>query len=292
MPYNELMTKKSNNAKIIIGDANDSLTLLEPNSIQTCITSPPYWGLRDYDSETQLGQEDTPEEYIENLVKVFRKVKDLLSKDGTLWVNIGDTYVGTGHKGNWRDPKNPNGRNGQTKALNNKVNGLKRKDMIGIPWRLAFALQADGWYLRSDIIWHKPNQMPMPLKDRPISSYEHIFLLSKSPVYYYDYEAVQEERADGKGKRRQRDVWSINTKPYPEAHFAVYPLELVNPCILAGSKVNDTILDPFSGSGTTGLAALNLGRNYIGLEANNEFANLSISRLTNEAPEGSNIELE
>jgi site-specific DNA-methyltransferase (cytosine-N4-specific) len=269
-------------AKIIVDDVRKALTTLPEESIQTCITSPPYWGLRTYGSVGEIGQEDTPEEYVDTMVEVFKKVKQVLKKDGTVWLNIGDTYVGTGHKGDWKDPKNPEGRNGQVIALNHKVAGLKPKDMIGIPWRVAFALQKDGWYLRSDIIWSKPNQMPSPVTDRPVSSYEHVFLLSKSRKYFYDYKAVEEPTTDGKSTRRQRDVWQINTKPYPEAHFAVYPTELVNPCVKAGSRVGDTVLDVFSGSGTTGVAALNLGRNYVGIESNPTYAELSITRLSKE----------
>jgi site-specific DNA-methyltransferase (cytosine-N4-specific) len=269
-------------AQIIVEDVRKALTMLPEESIQTCITSPPYWGLRTYGSVGEIGQEDTPEEYVDTMVEVFKKVKQVLAKDGTVWLNIGDTYVGTGHKGDWKDPKNPEGRNGQVVALNHKVEGLKPKDMIGIPWRVAFALQKDGWYLRSDIIWLKPNQMPSPVKDRPVSSYEHVFLLSKSRKYFYDYKAVEEPTTDGKKMRRQRDVWQINTKPYPEAHFAVYPTELVIPCVKAGSKVGDTVLDVFSGSGTTGVAALNHKRNYVGIESNPSYAELSLKRLKQE----------
>jgi len=269
-------------ARIIVDDARNALTELPRHIARTCVTSPPYWGLRDYDSSRQIGQEDTPFEYVENLVHLFRSVRDVLTKDGTLWLNVGDSYVGTGHKGEWKDPKNPKGRNGQAIALNNKVPGLKPKDMIGVPWLLAFALQKDGWYLRSDIIWHKPNAQPSPVKDRPVTSYEHIFLLSPSRTYYYDHDAVKEPRVDGKGTRSQRDVWSINTTPFSGAHFAVYPKELVLPCILAGSAEGDTVLDPFHGSGTTGIVALNHNRNYIGLEANLAFADISMERFRNE----------
>lgn len=270
------------NARIIVGDVRKTISTLPKESVRTCITSPPYWGLRDYGEEKQIGQEDTPEEYVQSLVEVFRGVRNSLTKDGTLWLNLGDSYVGTGHKGNSTDPKNPKGRNGQKIALNHKVAGLKPKDMIGIPWRVAFALQADGWYLRSDIIWNKTNSMPSPVKDRPVSSYEHIFLLSKSRKYFYDHEAVKEETVDKKGKRTRRDVWNVNIKPYKEAHFAVYPKELILPCVLAGSEVGDTVLDPFSGSGTTGVAALENERNYMGLEANLEYAELSRKRIGKE----------
>lgn len=269
-------------AQILVEDVKTALHKIPTGSIQTCITSPPYWGLRTYGSVGEIGQENTPEEYVDSIVEVFKKVKQVLKPDGTVWLNLGDTYVGTGHKGNTKDPKNPEGRNGQVVALNNKVEGLKPKNMIGIPWRVAFALQKDGWYLRSDIIWVKPNQMPSPVKDRPVSSYEHIFLLSKSRKYFYDYKAVEEPTTDGKTTRRQRDVWHINTKPYPEAHFAVYPTELITPCIKAGTREGDTVLDIFSGSGTTGVAALNLKRNYVGIESNPSYADLSLKRLKKE----------
>lgn len=251
------------------------------SNIRTCVTSPPYWGLRDYGSEEQLGQENDYRDYIKNLVAVFDNVRDVLENDGTLWVNIGDTYVGTGHKGDWKDPKNPKGRNGQSIALNNKVEGMKSKDMMGIPWRFAIAMQDAGWYLRSDVIWEKPNAMPSPVADRPVSSYEHVFLFAKNKKYYYNYEAVQEERLDGKGFRRQRDVWRINTVPFKGAHFAVFPEELVNRCILASSEKGDTVLDPFSGSGTTGIASLKSGRHYVGIEANIDYVKMSQERIQN-----------
>lgn len=269
--------------QLLHGDALEVLGGLPSDSIRTCITSPPYWGLRDYGSEGQLGQEEHPDLFIKSLVEIFGAVRETLTRDGTLWVNLGDTYVGTGHKGNWTDPKNPKGRNGQSFALNHKVDGLKAKDMIGIPWKLAFALQADGWYLRSDIIWEKPNAMPSPVADRPVSSYEHIFLLAKSKKYFFDYEAIMEETVDGVTKRRSRDVWRINTKPFKGAHFAVYPTELVDKCIRAGSSEGDSVLDPFSGSGTTGIAALNLNRNYVGIEENIDYLDLSKKRIKEEA---------
>jgi len=273
----------SPNLTAFIAHHNSKNPLIIPENtseIRTCVTSPPYWGLRDYGSDEQLGQEPSHLDFISNLVGVFENVKDVLAKDGTLWVNIGDTYVGTGHKGNWVDPKNPKGRNGQSIALNNKVEGLKPKDMIGIPWKFAFAMQEAGWYLRSDIIWEKPNAMPSPVTDRPVSSYEHVFLFSKNRKYFYDWEAVQEDTRDGSGKkRRQRDVWRINTTPFKGAHFAVFPEELVRSCILAGSQEGDTVLDIFSGSGTTGIAALKNNRNYIGIEANEEYVKLSQERI-------------
>jgi DNA modification methylase len=302
------MTKKTNTAEILNGDVRQALALLPDQSVQTVITSPPYWGLRDYGTTGQLGQEDTPYEFVENLVEIFRDVKRVLRDDGTVWLNLGDSYVGTGHKGEHKDPKYSNGRNGQTTALNNKVDGLKSKDLIGIPWRVAFALQEDGWYLRQDIIWAKPNPMPESVKDRCTKSHEYIFLLSKKPKYYFDHVAMKEPATTKNGKPRQfgasnqvgtlrndegrifedtglrnkRDVWFVPTKPYKGAHFAVYPTALIEPCVLAGSKPNDTVLDIFSGSGTTGVVALQNGRNYIGIEISKDYAELSEQRLTTE----------
>ena len=302
------MTKKTNTAEILNGDVRQALASLPDQSVQTVITSPPYWGLRDYGTTGQLGQEDTPYEFVENLVEIFRDVKRVLRDDGTVWLNLGDSYVGTGHKGEHKDPKYSNGRNGQTTALNNKVDGLKSKDLIGIPWRVAFALQEDGWYLRQDIIWAKPNPMPESVKDRCTKSHEYIFLLSKKPKYFFDHVAMKEPATTKNGKPRQfgasnqvgtlrndegrifedtglrnkRDVWFVPTKPYKGAHFAVYPTALIEPCVLAGSKPNDTVLDIFSGSGTTGVVALQNGRNYIGIEISKDYAELSEQRLTTE----------
>lgn len=302
------MTKMTNTAEILNGDVRQALASLPDQSVQTVITSPPYWGLRDYGTTGQLGQEDTPYEFVENLVEIFRDVKRVLKDDGTVWLNLGDSYVGTGHKGEHKDPKYSNGRNGQTTALNNKVDGLKSKDLIGIPWRVAFALQADGWYLRQDIIWAKPNPMPESVKDRCTKSHEYIFLLSKKPKYFFNHVAMKEPATTKNGKPRQfgasnqvgtlrndegrvfedtglrnkRDVWFVPTKPYKGAHFAVYPTALIEPCVLAGSRPNDTVLDIFSGSGTTGVVALQNNRNYIGIEINKDYAELSEQRLTSE----------
>ena len=184
--------------KILQGSCLETLSSLEEKSVNTCVTSPPYWGLRDYGTGDQLGQEETPEKFVENLVNVFREVRRVLRDDGTVWLNLGDSYCGTGHKGDTKDMYFSQGsaRNGQSVALNNKIEGLKSKDLVGIPWRVAFALQADGWYLRQDIIWHKPNPMPEPVKDRCTKSHEYIFLLSKSPKYYYDYEAIKTKASD------------------------------------------------------------------------------------------------
>ena len=285
--------------EVIQGDVREVLKTLDDESVQCVVTSPPYWGLRDYGVDDQLGLEATPEEFVENMVDVFREVKRVLRNDGTLWLNLGDTYCGTGHKGEHTDPKHKEGRNGQKIALNNKVAGLKSKDLIGIPWRVALALQADGWYLRSDIIWNKPNPMPEPVKDRPTKSHEYIFLLTKSAKYYYDAEAIKEKgeypagtraakASDERfsmgfvnsrppeykiydGTRNKRSVWKITTKPYKEAHFATFPEELPETCIKAGTQKGDVVLDIFAGSGTTLRVASKLGRKGIGIELNPEY---------------------
>ena len=292
--------------KIEFGDCRETMRRWKEQGIkaQTCVTSPPYYGLRDYGHEGQIGLEETPEEYIAAMVEVFRCVWDVLEDNGTLWLNIGDSYCGTGDKGDWVDPKNPNGRNGQAVSKTKKIAGYKSKDLIGIPWMLAFALRADGWYLRQDIIWHKPNPMPESVQDRCTKAHEYIFLMSKSQKYYYDHNAIKEplkgepevrnKNAEGyqadyahgdrfsKGERvfgadgmaNKRSVWTVATKPYKGAHFAVFPSDLIEPCILAGAPVGGIVLDPFMGSGTTAQVAQNLGRQYIGCELNPEYCEL------------------
>ena len=271
--------------------------------------------------DAQIGREDSPEEYIRRLVLVFREVRRVLTEDGTLWLNIADTYCGTGNKGGYLDPKNPKGRNGQSVSLARRASECKQKDMIGIPWLLAFALRADGWYLRSDSIWCKANPMPESCKDRPSRCYEHVFLLTKSEKYYYDALAIAEpiaegpaarykggrsasskyaEEIPGQGKvqklnavraagtitdadispvRNARDVWHINTVPYKGGHFAAYPPKLAERCILAGCPRGGIVLDPFFGSGTTGLAAVKNDRRYIGIELNAEYCELAKERI-------------
>jgi DNA modification methylase len=360
-------------AEVIIGDNRQALKELPDASVQTVVTSPPYWGLRDYgtatwiggdescDHETprsrgadikaddkqgtskgsrpnlqwdckcgairednQIGLEQSPDDFIEQLCVVFDEVWRVLKDDGTIWVNLGDSYSAM------RDSKaSPDSlRTGEGTRVGSAANrnpenlrkaGLKHKDLVGIPWRFAFAMQARGWYLRSDIIWHKPNPMPESVTDRPTKSHEYIFLMTKSSRYYYDHEAIKEPASDesmarmkrgvsdshknidgapGQTKhsmnqareydpsresaelRNKRTVWTISTKPYKEAHFATYPSDLIQPCILAGSKEGDTVLDPFSGSGTTGEVALKHGRNYIGLELNPDYAAISEKRIT------------
>ena len=262
---------------ILYGDCRETLDGFLPNSARTCVTSPPYYGLRDYGKEDkQIGQEDTPEEYIENLVGIFSKVRNVLTDDGTLWLNIGNSYY------NYRPGKAyPKQTVSKTKQdlpdyspkRSNKLEGLKEKDLIGIPWMLAFALRADGWYLRQDIIWHKPNPMPESVRDRCTKSHEYIFLLSKNQNYYFDVDAIKEPT------RRKRSVWNINKKGYKDTHFAVYPPDLIKPCILAGSEENDIILDPFMGSGTTAFVAKELGRDYIGCELHEDYGKLIQKRL-------------
>ena len=296
------------NIDIYEGDCIEQLKRLADQSINTCITSPPYWGLRNYQEDKQLGMEDTPEEVISNLVDVFREVKRVLRDDGTVWLNLGDTYCGTGHKGNYTDPKHKEGRNGQKIALNNKIDGLKSKDLVGIPWRVALALQQDGWYLRQDIIWHKPNPMPESVTDRCTKSHEYIFLLSKNAKYYFDNESIKEDSvtiikkrtrktgtgvdsnignkgsAGNNGKSNKRSVWPVPTKPFKGAHFATFPPDLIEPCVLAGCPEGGTVLDPFGGAGTTGLVAEQNNRDSILIELNPEYAQIARDLLYNDAP--------
>jgi DNA modification methylase len=302
---------------VLFGDCRETLKEFDEKA-RMCVTSPPYYGLRDYGGEdSQIGQEESPEEYIQNLVKVFQEVRNQLTEDGTLWVNIGDSYY------NYR-PRKGQALNKQSVSntkqdlpdkcarRGNKLEGLKEKDLIGIPWMLAFALRADGWYLRQDIIWHKPNPMPESVKDRCTKAHEYIFLLSKNRKYYYDHEAIKEkavgERWGGNkpinmnntkdttnqfsgltrprkmvyDKRNKRSVWKVTCRPYKGAHFAVYPPELIEPCILAGSQEGDIILDPFMGSGTTAMVAKKLGRHYMGCELHEDYGNLIIDRVPDE----------
>jgi DNA modification methylase len=294
--------------KIEFGDCRETMRKWASQGVkaQTCITSPPYYGLRDYGHEGQIGLEETPEEYIKAMVEVFQCVWDVLEDDGTLWLNIGDSYAGNNSRAS------NNGRAGfgnvREKVVNRTGEGLKTKDLIGIPWMLAFALRAEGWYLRQDIIWHKPNPMPESVQDRCTKAHEYIFLMSKSQKYYYDHEAIKEplkgepetrdKNAEGyqadyskgdrfsKGERvfgadgmaNKRSVWSVPVKPYTGAHFAVFPSELIEPCILAGAPLGGIVLDPFMGSGTTAQVAQDLGRQYIGCELNPEYGKLQKKR--------------
>lgn len=304
--------------RILCGDALEMLRTLPDNSVHCCVTSPPYYALRDYGVDGQIGREDTPAQYVARLTDVFSEVRRVLRPSGTLWLNIADTYAGKGNQGDSVDPKYPNGRTGQTVAINRRVEGCKAKDMIGIPWMLAFALRDSGWYLRSDIIWMKANPMPESCKDRPSRCYEHVFLLTKSRSYYYDAAAIAEPVAEstpmrmrrkfGKNKysagipgqahqhlndyrpngyaeedipllRNKRDVWQINSVPYKGAHFAAYPPKLVETCLLAGCPQDGIVLDPFLGSGTTAAVAKQMGRHYIGIELNPDYCALAEQRI-------------
>jgi len=271
------MTNKIIHTKttIINGDSRRVLAELPANKFRCCVTSPPYWGLRDYEIEGQVGAEITIDEYINDLVAIFREVRRVLTDDGTLWLNIGDTYTSGGRT--WRAPDSKNPARGMSYRAPTPE-GLKPKDLIGIPWRVAFALQADGWYLRSDNIWYKPNCQPESVKDRPTRSHEYVFLLSKSEKYYYNYKAVREPAING-DLRNRRTVWQINTEPFKEAHFAVFPPALVEPCILAGSEEGDDVIDPFFGSGTVGLVSQALHRNCTGIELNPEYIQIADKRL-------------
>jgi site-specific DNA-methyltransferase (adenine-specific) len=261
---------------IFEGDALTVLRRIPSSSVQCVVTSPPYWGLRDYRiaDERGIGLEPTLTQFMNRLVAVFAEVKRVLKSDGTLWLNIGDGYT-SGNRG-WRAPdkKNP------ARAMSirpDTPNGLKPKDLLGLPWRLAFALQEDGWYLRTDIVWHKPNAMPESVRDRPTRAHEFLFLLAKSERYYFNYEAVMEPA--GIRRRRQRSVWNVNTQPLPEAHFATFPQKLVEPCVLAGSRSGDFILDPFFGAGTVGVVCMEHARRYIGIEINPRFVQIAAERL-------------
>jgi len=260
---------------LLEGDALHALSILPSESVQCIITSPPYWGLRDYGYDGQIGLEESLHQFINKLVMVFSEVRRVLKPDGTLWLNIGDGYT-SGNRG-YRAPdkKNP------ARAMSIRPDtpeGLKPKDLLGIPWKLAFALQDNGWYLRSDIVWNKPNAMPESVKDRPTRSHEYLFLLSKNEHYYYDHDAIREPAADGSRKNR-RSVWSVNTQPTPWAHYATFPAQLIEPCILASTKPGDFVLDPFFGSGTVGVVSEQNDRHFVGIELNPEYVKLATARL-------------
>jgi DNA modification methylase len=377
-----------NSAVIYLGDVRNRLSELVDGSVQTCVTSPPYWGLRDYGNGDQIGLEQNPDEYVKQMVEVFREVKRVLSDDGTLWLNLGDSYSGSG-----KGPAGNLGAKNNERHLEHKHSaivpeGLKPKDLVGIPWRVAFALQADGWFLRQDIIWAKPNPMPESVTDRCTKSHEYIFLLSKSAKYYYDNEAIKEPtltndtsirdrdntrlnntpgrthmnglKNNNYETRNKRDVWTINTKPFKGAHFAVMPEALVEPCVLAGTSeagacamcrkpyvriiekgeiaeretrdhlvnvipgrdkpsrmqskhmlaipkstvgwsqacdcetsdvVPCTVLDPFTGSGTVAVVSLRLGRSFVGVELNPEYAEIAEKRITDSNPLFNQVEI-
>jgi DNA modification methylase len=323
----ELQRAKPMSVRIINADVLDGLAQLEDESVQCCVTSPPYWRLRDYGVAGQIGLEPTPEAFVAKMVDVFREVRRVLSKDGTLWLNIGDGYA-AGKMG--RDDEDEAslrrrfkmfgtgrpkaGRKGANGQQNKVPVGMKPKDLVGIPWMLAFALRADGWYLRQEIIWAKPNPMPESVRDRCTKAHEHIFLLTKSERYWFDADAIREDSAlstlerFGEGKaprqagkayhkgrherladelligRNKRSVWTMATQAYSQAHFATFPEELPETCIKAGSRIGDTILDPFVGAGTTGLVADKLGRNAILIELNPEYAAMAEKRIRGSCP--------
>jgi len=293
---------------ILIGNVLDKIKEIPDCSVNTCVTSPPYWGLRDYGSDDQIGLEETPEQFIEKMVQVFREVRRVIRDDGTLWLNLGDSYAGSGKGRNSDGTHQEGGKQGTSRGtiegtLNKlETPSLKPKDLVGIPWRVALALQADGWYLRQDIIWHKPNPMPESVKDRCTKAHEYIFLLSKSPKYYYDYEAIKEPAnyagcqrglsrnistngiSDFGGSklyetRNKRSVWTVATKSFPGSHFATFPPDLIEPCIKAGCPQGGMVLDPFFGAGTTGVVAYGLSRNYIGIELNPKYAEMAENRI-------------
>lgn len=302
---------------VIVGDCVAGMKTLDDQSVHTCVTSPPYFGLRDYGHEGQVGLEDTPESYVARLVEVFREVRRVLRDDGTLWLNLGDSYAQQGGRGEQGSTSARKGRSNvgaqERRASTRAPDGLKPKDLIGIPWRVAFALQADGWYLRQDIIWHKPNPMPESVRDRCTKAHEYVFLLSKGPRYYFDADAIKEpatnagkrvtlgaksfakgqaagagvapsgnglaEHYDVPAMRNRRSVWTVTTKPYEGAHFATFPPDLIEPCILAGAPPNGVVLDPFGGSGTTAGVALKHGRNAILCELNPEYDALIDARV-------------
>jgi len=318
-------------AIVHVGNVLDILPTLEAGSVNCVVTSPPYWGLRDYGTDGQFGLEPTPELYVANMVAVFREVRRILRDDGTLWLNLGDSYAST-PPGNGKGftPETTGLHGGRNSARYQKtmdsgagtkrntiVAGLKPKDLVGIPWTVALALRDDGWYLRSDIIWAKTSCMPESVRDRCTSSHEYLFMLTKKARYYYDSDAIAEPtdgrswhdvtgsprtdvpgqtKQDGHGRRHagfneryfsgpppatrnKRDVWTIATQPYPEAHFATYPEKLVEPCVLAGRPVGGTVADFFAGSGTTGVVACRLGRNFVGIELNPEYAEMAERRI-------------
>ena len=268
----DLLSADGRSSALITGDSATVLGELPSGLFQTCITSPPYWSLRDYDIKGQIGLEDSLDEYLIRLTEIFRQVWRTLRADGTLWLNIGDSYTSGGRKWRAPDKKNP------VRAMSTRPptpEGLKPKDLIGVPWLLAFALQRAGWFLRADIIWYKPNCQPESVKDRPTRSHEYLFLFSKSERYYYDYNAVR-----GPNDRNLRTVWEIHTDPVPDAHFATFPTKLVEHCVSLTSHSNDLVLDPFLGSGTTAVVAAKMDRRFVGVELNPQYVEIVRRRLT------------
>ena len=304
--------------EILVGDCVESMRAMSDKSVNCCVTSPPYFGLRDYGHAGQIGLEPTPDAYVAKMVEVFREVRRVLRDDGTLWLNLGDSYCSIGHKKSSSGYGTTGLAGGKAQEhtplrRENNVPGLKHKDLIGIPWRVAFALQSDGWYLRQDIIWHKPNPMPESVRDRCTKSHEYIFLLSKQEKYHFDSEAMKEpstaseydrtKRAANRmagtrylteglkqtkvgatmgqasGTRNKRSVWTVTTRSFKGAHFATFPPDLIEPCVLAGCPAGGTVLDPFGGSGTTAMVAQRHGRNSVICELNPEYAKLAEDRI-------------
>lgn len=260
---------------VLHGDTRDIICRLPDNSFQCVVTSPPYWGVRDYGVQGQIGAEAKLDTYLDTLVDVFREVRRVLRSDGTFWLNIGNTYTSGGRKWRQEDDKN------KGRAMSYRPQtppGLKKKDLIGVAWLLALKCQSDGWYLRNDIIWYKPNCQPESVKDRFTVAHEYLFLFSKSEHYYFDQEAIKERTTDGNGLKNKRTIWSVNTEPCTDAHFAVFPKGLVRPCILAGSRPNDVVLDPFYGAGTVGIIAKELTRRCVGIELKEEYIDIADKR--------------
>lgn len=302
-------------ARMLVGDCREILPTLPAESVHCVVTSPPYFGLRDYGVAGQTGLEASPDAYVDELVAVFREVHRVLRSDGTLWLNLGDSYANDGKWGGHTGGKHVKALHCSPVGRNKRYTGLKPKDLVGIPWRVAFALQADGWYLRQDIIWSKPNPMPESVRDRCTKAHEYLFLLSKAERYYFDQEPIREPVSENwspenaptvnelgahvptEGQRKQRrltytepkganrrSVWSVNTQPFPDAHFATFPPALIEPCILAGCPAGGVVLDHFAGAGTTGLVADRLQRNSILIELNPEYAAMAERRIHADAP--------
>lgn len=301
---------------ILLGDVIEQLSAVPDGSIDCCVTSPPYWGLRDYGVDGQIGMEPTPDDFVFRMVEVFREVRRVLRDEGTLWLNLGDSYAGAPGGGDGKNsyasqrPKYSGRDSRRTPAKKSAT--LKPKDLVGIPWRVALALQADGWWLRQDIVWHKPSPMPESVTDRCTKAHEYVFLLTKSPRYFYDADAIAElatypqgpcapskprpgvdrkggnqgngTAMNGREMRNARSVWTIASRPYPEAHFATFPYDLPERCIRAGCPAGGLVLDPFFGSGTTGYAARKNGRDFLGIELNPEYVELAEKRLGMNTP--------
>jgi site-specific DNA-methyltransferase (cytosine-N4-specific) len=269
--WRRALAAEATESAVLLGDALELLESIPDGTFQTTITSPPYWSLRDYGIQGQIGAESSVEEYVENLVALFEQVRRATRDDGTLWLNLGDSYTSGGRTWRAPDKKNP------IRAMDMRPptpDGLKPKDLIGVPWRLAFALQEAGWYLRADVIWHKPNCQPESVKDRPTRAHEYLFLFSKSERYKYDADAVR-----GPNNRNLRTVWDVKTKPYRGAHFATFPVDLIEPSLLLTTSPDDLVLDPFLGSGTTGLVALEEQRRFLGIELNPEYIAIAENRI-------------